>query len=119
MYDCFPLVAERTKQPAGTLSGGEEQMLAFARAIPRLLLLDGTSMGLATLLVEEVADRIVEKQGTAVLSVERNAILGSSSPPRDTGRKPEGQGLRVIQEIFLRTRLSGLAMLECWGAVHL
>jgi branched-chain amino acid transport system ATP-binding protein len=80
VYDLFPRLKEREKQTAGTLSGGEQQMLAIGRAMmsnPKLLLLDEPSLGLAPVLVEEVYKVIVEinkKQGVTLLIVEQNAF---------------------------------------------
>jgi branched-chain amino acid transport system ATP-binding protein len=78
IYERFPRLAERKNQIAGTLSGGEQQMLAMGRAImchPRLLMLDEPSMGLSPLLVDQVFDIIkdINKDGTTVLLVEQNA----------------------------------------------
>jgi branched-chain amino acid transport system ATP-binding protein len=78
VFTLFPRLKERVTQVAGTLSGGEQQMLATARALmarPRLLLMDEPSMGLAPVLVESVFDTIVEinKEGTTILLVEQNA----------------------------------------------
>lgn len=83
IYEMFPRLGERRKQLAGTLSGGEQEMLAFGRALvarPKLLLLDEPSMGLAPKLVEEVAQFIVKvrDQGMTVLLVEQNAELALS-----------------------------------------
>ena len=78
VFGIFPRLKERRKQTAGTLSGGEQQMLAIGRALmanPKLLLLDEPSMGIAPILVERIYDTIAEinKQGTTILLVEQNA----------------------------------------------
>src|SRR5947209_145834 len=80
VFDLFPRLAERKHQKAGTMSGGEQQMLAMGRALmarPKLLLLDEPSMGLAPILVERIFETIVEvnKQGTSILLVEQNALM--------------------------------------------
>jgi branched-chain amino acid transport system ATP-binding protein len=79
VLDLFPRLAERLTQKAGTMSGGEQQMLAVARALmggPKLLLLDEPSMGLAPVLVDLIFDTIatIREQGTTILLVEQNAL---------------------------------------------
>jgi len=78
VFDLFPRLKERASQKAGTMSGGEQQMLAIGRALmaqPKLLLLDEPSMGLAPILVERIYETVAEinKQGTTILLVEQNA----------------------------------------------
>lgn len=95
VYDLFPRLLERRKQQSGTLSGGEQQMLAMGRALmarPRLLLLDEPSMGLAPILVKTIFQIIEEinKTGTTILLVEQNAHMALSIANRayviETGR---------------------------------
>lgn len=96
IYDLFPRLAERRHQQGGTLSGGEQQMLAISRALmarPRLLLLDEPSLGLAPLIVQqifEIIKRIKEESGTTIFLVEQNANLALKVADRgyvmETGR---------------------------------
>lgn len=83
VFASFPRLKERSKQLGGTLSGGEQQMLAMGRGLmsaPRLLLLDEPSMGLAPILVDEIFDIItrINAQGTSILLVEQNAAMALS-----------------------------------------
>ena len=83
VYELFPRLKERLKQAAGTLSGGEQQMLAMGRGLmskPELLLLDEPSMGLAPILVDEIFDIVqkINKEGTTILLVEQNAFKAMS-----------------------------------------
>jgi len=87
VYSHFPILADRKKQIAGTLSGGEQQMLAIGRALmsrPRILCLDEPSMGLAPLLVQEIFDIIKEinNSGTTILLIEQNASMALQTADR-------------------------------------
>jgi branched-chain amino acid transport system ATP-binding protein len=87
VYDIFPRLKERRRQVAGTLSGGEQQMLAMGRALmghPKLLMLDEPSMGLAPILVEQIFDIIktLHEGGTTILLVEQNAQMALSIADR-------------------------------------
>ena len=83
IFELFPRLKERIKQAGGTLSGGEQQMLAMGRAMmarPKVLMLDEPSMGLAPILVEQIFDIVKEinQQGTTILLVEQNAMMALS-----------------------------------------
>jgi len=83
VFELFPRLRERRLQVAGTLSGGEQQMLAMGRALmarPRILLLDEPSMGLAPILVEQIFETVsdINRQGTTILLVEQNAAIALS-----------------------------------------
>jgi branched-chain amino acid transport system ATP-binding protein len=95
VYQLFPRLQERRTQKGGTLSGGEQQMLAIGRALmarPRLLLLDEPSMGLAPIFVEKIFEiiREISQQGTTILLVEQNALMALDTADRgyvlETGR---------------------------------
>jgi branched-chain amino acid transport system ATP-binding protein len=116
VYKLFPRLKERRSQTAGTLSGGEQQMLATGRALmahPRLLLMDEPSMGLAPVLVESIFDTIKEinKEGTTILLVEQNALMALSVASRgyvlQTGEivlKDNSEGLKnnkMVQKSYL------------------
>jgi branched-chain amino acid transport system ATP-binding protein len=115
----FPRLAERAKQPGGTLSGGEQQMLAVGRALmsrPKLLLLDEPSMGLAPMLIQQIFDIVVEinQQGTTVLLVEQNAQQALSRAHRayvlETGRiVKSGTGSELLHDPAVKDAYLGVA----------
>src|SRR5207302_3428540 len=122
VMDLFPILRERRRQTAGYLSGGEQQMLAIARALmasPRLLLLDEPSLGLAPLIVQQIRGIVadINRQGTSVLLVEQNATMALSIADHgyvlETGRVAMGgpaQQLLAnpdIQEFYLGVGESG------------
>jgi len=107
VLDLFPVLADRRKQVAGYLSGGEQQMLAIGRALmarPRYLLLDEPSLGLAPLIVQQIRDLVVDinKQGTSVLLVEQNAAMALSIASHgyimETGRIVMDKPADVLRE---------------------
>ena len=107
VYDLFPRLKERRSQVAGTLSGGEQQMLAVGRALmshPKLLMLDEPSMGLAPILVEQIFDIIqdLNRKGSTILLVEQNAQMALSVAHRgyvmETGKiVATGSGAELIE----------------------
>ena len=117
VFDLFPVLRERRTQQGGTLSGGEQQMLAIGRALmshPRLLLLDEPSLGLAPILVEQIFDIIEEinKQGTTILLVEQNAYLALQITHRgyvmETGEIAiEGTSSELLNDVRVREAYLG------------
>jgi branched-chain amino acid transport system ATP-binding protein len=118
-FTLFPRLKEREKQVGGTLSGGEQQMLAVGRALmsrPKLLLLDEPSMGLAPMLIQQIFDIIVEinEQGTTVLLVEQNAQQALSRAHRayvlETGRiVKSGTGTELLHDPSVKDAYLGVA----------
>ncbi|MBW1886916.1 MAG: ABC transporter ATP-binding protein [Deltaproteobacteria bacterium] len=120
-FQLFPRLKERRNQIAGTLSGGEQQMLAIGRALmarPKLLLLDEPSMGLAPILVETIFDTIrdINREGTSILLVEQNAFIAFQIASRgyviQTGNivledKTENlQGNEMVRDLYLGGEIS-------------
>ena len=120
MYGLFPRLKERRSQLAGTLSGGEQQMLAMGRALmsrPRMLLLDEPSMGLSPLMVDRIFEVIeqVAAEGVTLLLVEQNLqvarALGDQVAVMDDGRVVHAGGLQALMhDEVLQQRLLGLAL---------
>ena len=107
VFTLFPRLAERKGQKAGTMSGGEQQMLAMGRALmarPKLLLLDEPSMGLAPIFVEKIFEIIEEinKQGTPILLVEQNALMALDAADRgyvlETGRVALADDAKALRQ---------------------
>jgi branched-chain amino acid transport system ATP-binding protein len=119
VFTLFPRLQEREKQVGGTLSGGEQQMLAVGRALmsrPKLMLLDEPSMGLAPMLIQQIFDIIVEinQQGTTVLLVEQNAQQALSRAHRayvlETGRiVKSGTGAELLHDPAVKDAYLGVA----------
>lgn len=119
IYEWFPILEERKSQRAGSLSGGEQQMLAIGRALmsrPRLLLLDEPSLGLAPKIVEQVAEIIVDinGRGTSILLVEQNAVMALNLANRayvlETGRViMHGQGKELLENEHVRQAYLGVS----------
>ncbi len=119
VLDLFPRLAERRKQVGGTLSGGEQQMLAVGRALmsrPKLLLLDEPSMGLAPMLIQQIFSIITEinQQGTTILLVEQNAQQALARAHRayvlETGRiVKEGTGADLLHDPSVKEAYLGVA----------
>ena len=119
VFGLFPRLQERQRQAGGTLSGGEQQMLAVGRALmsrPKLLLLDEPSMGLAPMLIQQIFDIVVEinQQGTTVLLVEQNAQQALSRAHRayvlETGRiVKSGTGAELLHDPAVKDAYLGVA----------
>ena len=118
VYALFPTLKQRRKQPASTLSGGEQQMVAIGRGLmsrPRLLMLDEPSLGLAPLLVDEVLDTVrkLKEEGLTVLLVEQNVREALNLSDRgyvlQTGRiVGEGTGKELLESDMFREAFLGI-----------
>ncbi len=119
VFGLFPRLKERIKQPGGTLSGGEQQMLSVGRALmsrPKLMLLDEPSMGLAPMLIQQIFSIVTEinQQGTTILLVEQNAQQALSRAHRayvlETGRiVKSGTGAELLHDPAVKDAYLGVA----------
>ena len=124
MYGMFPILAERRNQLAGTLSGGEQQMLAIGRALmarPKLLLLDEPSMGLAPKVVRDIFEKIVQlcSEGATILLVEQNARAALAISDRayvlETGKLVlQGEAKELVNDPEVRRAYLGKDYREVW-----
>ena len=124
IFNLFPRLKERLRQPAGTLSGGEQQMLAFGRALmaePKILLLDEPSMGLAPVLVEQVLEvvrQLIKERGLTVLLVEQNTRLAmnlanvvyvlENGAIAFSGTREEAKSSTIIQDLYMGVKTMGV-----------
>jgi branched-chain amino acid transport system ATP-binding protein len=125
-YERFPILKERSRQLAGTLSGGEQQMLAISRALmsrPRLLVLDEPSMGLAPLVIKEIFAiiRELKEEGRTILLIEQNARGALRIADRDyvleTGKVVlQGEGLELLEHREVKRAYLGKGAKQIWEA---
>jgi branched-chain amino acid transport system ATP-binding protein len=118
VFNLFPILKERRNQPGGTLSGGEQQMLAFARALmsdPKVLLLDEPSLGLAPMLVLEIFEMVknLHREGHTILLVEQNAqkalSIADYAYVLETGRiVSEGKGRKIANDPIVKKAYVGI-----------
>ena len=126
MFDRFPILKERRQQLAGTLSGGEQQMLAISRALmarPQLLVMDEPSMGLAPLVVKEIFTIIQElkKEGKTILLIEQNARAALQIADRgyvlETGKVVlQGEGAILLEHREVQRAYLGKGAKQIWEA---